>query len=155
MKKAILDLIKIIDSEIQVEFEEQPTEYGLACEPEEKIIYIGMRTTPLEEKAFFDYVNELDDEFLQKFPINHYIISILHEVGHCKTHEEEQEENYIFETKLLNDMEEMGLMSKQDQCELYVRLTLEKWATQWAIKFIKNNYLLCKQFENRIIKKLC
>ena len=136
MKRAILDLINLIDNEIQVEFEEQPTEYGLACEPEEKVIYIGMRTTPTEEKAFFDYVNELDNEFLQKFPINHYIISILHEVGHCETHEEEQEEEYNFNTELLNTME-------------------EQWATQWAIEFIKNNYLLCKQFEDRIIKKLC
>ena len=34
MKKAILDLINLIDNEIQIEFEEQPTEYGLACEPE-------------------------------------------------------------------------------------------------------------------------
>ena len=155
MKKAILDLINLIDDEIQVEFEEQPTEYGLACEPEEKVIYIGMRTTPIEEKAFFDYVNELDNEFLQKFPINHYIISILHEVGHCETHEEEQEEEYNFNTELLNTMEEQGFLSKEDQCKFYVRLTLEKWATQWAIEFIKNNYLLCKQFEDRIIKKLC
>lgn len=155
MKKAILDLINLIDNEIQVEFEEQPTEYGLACEPEEKVIYIGMRTTPIEEKAFFDYVNELDNEFLQKFPINHYIISILHEVGHCETHEEEQEEEYNFNTELLNTMEEQGFLTKEDQCKLYVRLILEKWATQWAIEFIKNNYLLCKQFEDRIIKKLC
>ena len=141
MKKAILDLINLIDNEIQVEFEEQPTEYGLACEP--------------EEKALFDYVNELDNEFLQKFPINHYIISILHEVGHCETHEEEQEEEYNFNTELLNTMEEQGFLTKEDQCKFYVRLTLEKWATQWAIEFIKNNYLLCKQFEDRIIKKLC
>ena len=52
-------------------------------------------------------------------------------------------------------MEEQGFLTKEDQCKLYVRLTLEKWATQWAIEFIKDNYLLCKQFEDRIIKKLC
>ena len=72
-----------------------------------------------------------------------------------ETHEEEQEEEYNFNTELLNTMEEQGFLTKEDQCKLYVRLTLEKWATQWAIEFIKNNYLLCKQFEDRIIKKLC
>lgn len=154
MNKGIEKLIKLIDNEIEIEFEENPLEFGLACNPSEKVVYIGMRTTPTEEKAFFDYVNKLDKDFLKTYPINHYIISILHEVGHCETHEEEEEEEYNINTELLYTMEEQGFLTKQQQCELYVRLTLEKWATKWAIDFIKNNYLLCKHFENEIIKKL-
>jgi hypothetical protein len=152
--KNILNFIKQIDNNIEVEFETDMQKYGLACEPTEEKIYIGLRSTPTEEKAFIDYVNELEPNFFNKYSINNYILSILHEIGHIMTHQEELEEDYNQSTELLYQLEQNKLITKEQQCYFYVRLSLEHLATQWAIDFVKLNLDFTRQHQNKIIKRL-
>lgn len=150
----IIKFINQIDNTINVEIEKDITKYGLACEPTEAKIYIGLRNTPLEEQAFQSFVNELEPNFFDKYQINAFILSILHEVGHIMTHEEEQEEEYNKNTNLLIELEDKGLITKEQQANFYARLTLEKWATQWAIDFCKLNKKFVRDYQNKIIKRL-
>jgi hypothetical protein len=152
--KDILEFIKQIDNSIKVEFEKDMQKYGLACEPTEEKIYIGLRNTPTEEKAFTDYVNMLEPNFYNKYNINNYILSILHEVGHIMTHQEEFEEDYNKSIELLFQLEDNNLITKEQQCYFYVRLSLEQMATQWAIDFVKLNLDFVRQQQNKIIKRL-
>lgn len=150
----IINFIKQIDNTIEIKIEKEITKYGLACEPTESKIFIGLRNTTLEEKAFQDFVNELEPNFFDKYKINCFILSILHEVGHIMTHEEEQEEEYAKDTNLLIELESQGLISKEQQANFYARLTLEQWATQWAIDFCKLNNAFVKEYQDKIIKRL-
>lgn len=152
--KNIVKFINEINSDIEVIIEKDLNKYGLACEPVEQVVYIGLRNTPDEENAFVNYVNELEPDFYNKFKINNLILSILHEVGHCFTHNEELEEEYNIDTELLNKMEENGYLTKRQQCDFYVRLELERLATQWAIDFCKNNLKFVKDFQEKIILKI-
>lgn len=153
-KKDIRNFINKIDSNIEVEFEQDMQEYGLACEPTEEKIYIGFRTTQVEEQTFIDYVNQLEKDFFNKYNVNCFILSLLHEVGHIMTHNEELEEEYNKDTELLNYLEENELITKTDQCRLYVQLELERLATQWAIDFIKDNQLFIIENQENIVKRL-
>lgn len=150
----IIKMIQEIDNTIEIEVEKDLLEYGLACEPMESKIYIGLRNTPEEEKVFTDFVNELEPNFFDKYKINGFILSVLHEIGHIMTHEEELENEYNTEINLLCNLEEQGLITEEQQAYFYVRLTLEKWATQWAINFVKENIPFINNYQNKIIKRL-
>ncbi len=152
--KDIENFIKEIDSDITVNFELDMQKLGLACEPTLANIYIGIRSTPEEEKAFIDYVNELEPKFFQKYKINIYILALLHEVGHIMTHIEDLEEEYNKDTELLRKLEESGKLTREQECYFYARLELETLATQWAIDFIKQNFDFVNNYQNKIIKRL-
>lgn len=150
----IINFIKQIDNTIEIEIEREITKYGLACEPAESKIFIGLRNTTLEEKAFQGFVNELEPNFFDKYKINCFILSILHEVGHIMTYEEEEQEEYTKDINLLVELESQSLISKEQQANLYTRLTLERWATQWAIDFCKLNNAFVQDYQDKIIKRL-
>lgn len=150
----IKKFINAINEDIEIVIEKDIDKFGLASEPTEQIVYIGLRNTPVEEQAFCDYVNELEPNFYKKYKINNLILSILHEIGHCFTHQEELEHQYNLDTNLLNELEENGLLTKKQQCDFYVRLELETLATQWAINFCKNNLQFVRDYQEKIILKI-
>lgn len=152
--KDIEKFIKQIDNEIELSFEKDMQRFGLACEPTLAKIFVGIRTSPEEEKAFTDYVNELEPNFFEKYKVNTYVMALLHEVGHIMTHIEDLEEEYNKDTKLLETLEDNGKLTKEQQCYFYARLELETLATQWAIDFVKENYNFVNNSQNDIIKRL-
>lgn len=152
--KEIIKMINEIDGTIDIVIEKDFAGKGLTCEPMESVIYLGMRNTPQEQKAFNDFVNELEPNFYNKYKINPFILAILHEIGHIMTHEEEQEKEYNFNVNLLCELEDNGFLTTEQQTYFYTRLTLEKWATEWAIDFVKENIGFLSNYQNKIIKRL-
>ena len=130
-------LIKAIDNNTQIIVERHKYKRGLTCEPTENRIYLGFRTTKLEDKAFIDLVNELEPNFFQKYKISLWLLSVLHEIGHIQTHDEELEDDYNFCVDFLNELRLNNEITDKEQSEYYVRLDLEKMATQWAIDYVK------------------
>lgn len=130
-------LIKSVDSNTKIVIEKHKYKRGLTCEPIANTIYLGFRTTKLEDKAFIDLVNELEPNFFQKYKISLWLLSVLHEIGHIQTHQEELEDDYNFCVDFLNELRLNNEITDKEQSEYYVRLDLEKMATQWAIDYVK------------------
>lgn len=130
-------LIKSIDKDIRIIVERKKYSRGLACLPTEKTVFLGFRATDLENKAFVDLVNELQPNFFQDYPVSLWLMGVLHEVGHIKTHQDALENDYNNNVQMLEQLVELGVITEKQQNEFYVRLDLEQMATQWAIDYIK------------------
>lgn len=133
-------LIKSIDNDIQIIVERHKYTRGLTCEPTEKRIYLGFRATKIENQTFINLVNELEPNFFQKYKVSLWLLSVLHEIGHIQTHDEELEEDYNFCVDFLNELKLNNEITEKEQNEYYVRLDLEQMATQWAIDYVKKAF---------------
>ena len=68
--------------------------------------------------------------------------------------EEQNEEDYNRDTKLLSLLFKEKKLSAKQLNEFYVRLPLEANATKWAIDFAMQNKKFCKYYQNKIGKEI-
>lgn len=123
-------IVKKIDKNIKIKFGKR-----LECEPEKNKIYIAYKTNEIDKKTFMDFVKELNPQC----NYDDITLGILHEIGHCMTYDEEMEEDYTICVNVLSKLYENEKINETQFNELYVRLDLEKKATEWAVDFAKNN----------------
>jgi hypothetical protein len=123
-------LIKKIDKDIVVKFGDR-----LECDTENNIIYISYSTDEVDSKTFMEYVKELDADC----QFDDITLGILHEIGHCFTYDEEMEYDYNVSLEVLKKLYENKKIDDKIFNELYVRLDLERMATEWALEFARNN----------------
>lgn len=135
-------LIKRIDKNIIVKFGDR-----LECEPTENTIYIAYTTNKIDKKTFMNYVRELDPQC----PFNDITLGILHEVGHCFTHDEDLEDDYNFCVELLSKLYQENKLNDTQLNELYVRLDLETMATKWALDFARENESFVRKLEKLVM----
>ena len=114
------------------------------------IIYVNNKTDIIDIVTFRDYVKELNS----KCKFNTLLLGILHEIGHIYTYEEQNEEEYRRDTKLLRLLFKEKKLSAKQLNEFYVRLPLEANATKWAIDFAMQNKKFCKYYQNKIGKEI-
>lgn len=136
-----------IDNEIKIE-----KGNDWQCDIEEKIIYIPLIESQEECEKF---INNFKKQWQQK---NKKIklffapqtISFLHEIGHTQT----KQGNIISKTlrKISNFLYKYKA-TKKISYEIYFNIPEEKRATQWAIKFIMNNYNDIILFNNELENK--
>ena len=131
----VKQMVKQIDKSIKVKFGK-----CLECEPTENTIYVNNKTDIIDIVTFRDYVKELNS----KCKFNTLLLGILHEIGHIYTYEEQNEEDYNRDTKLLSLLFQEKKLSAKQLNEFYVRLPLEANATKWAIDFAMQNKKFCK-----------
>lgn len=141
----VKQMVKQIDKTIKVKFGK-----CLQCEPTENTIYVNNKTDIIDIVTFRDYVKELNS----KCKFNTLLLGILHEVGHIYTYEEQNEEEYRRDTKLLSLLFKEKKLSAKQLNEFYVRLPLEANATKWAIDFAMQNKKFCKYYQNKIGKEI-
>lgn len=137
----VKQMVKQIDKSIKVKFGK-----CLQCEPTENTIYVNNKTDIIDIVTFRDYVKELNS----KCKFNTLLLGILHEIGHIYTYEEQNEEEYTRDTKLLSLLFQEKKLSAKQLNEFYVRLPLEANATKWAIDFAMQNKKFCKYYQNKI-----
>lgn len=138
-------MVKQIDKTIKVKFSNQ-----LACEPENNTIYICNKTDKIDVETFKEFIKELDP----KNTFNTLILGILHEVGHIYTFtDERQEEEYNNDLSLLEYLHRAKKIDDRQMNYFYLRLDLEKRATEWAIEFSKNNKAFCRYYQKKIGKE--
>ena len=140
----VKQMVKQIDKSIKVKFGK-----CLECEPTENTIYVNNKTDIIDIVTFRDYVKELNS----KCKFNTLLLGILHEIGHIYTYEEQNEEDYNRDTKLLSLLFQEKKLSAKQLNEFYVRLPLEANATKWAIDFAMQNKKFCKYYQNKIGKE--
>ena len=141
----VKQMVKQIDKSIKVKFGK-----CLQCEPTENTIYVNNKTDIIDIVTFRDYVKELNS----KCKFNTLLLGILHEIGHIYTYEEQNEEEYRRDTKLLKLLFKEKKLSAKQLNEFYVRLPLEANATKWAIDFAMQNKKFCKYYQNKIGKEI-
>lgn len=141
----VKQMVKQIDKSIKVKFGK-----CLECEPTENTIYVNNKTNIIDIVTFRDYVKELNS----KCKFNTLLLGILHEIGHIYTYEEQNEEEYRRDTKLLRLLFKEKKLSAKQLNEFYVRLPLEANATKWAIDFAMQNKKFCKYYQNKIGKEI-
>lgn len=141
----VKQMVKQIDKSIKVKFGK-----CLECEPTENTIYVNNKTDIIDIVTFRDYVKELNS----KCKFNTLLLGILHEIGHIYTYEEQNEEDYNRDTKLLSLLFQEKKLSAKQLNEFYVRLPLEANATKWAIDFAMQNKKFCKYYQNKIGKEI-
>lgn len=141
----VKQMVKQIDKSIKVKFGK-----CLECEPTENTIYVNNKTDIIDIVTFRDYVKELNS----KCKFNTLLLGILHEIGHIYTYEEQNEEDYNRDTKLLSLLFQENKLTAEQVNYFYLRLPLESNATKWAIDFAMQNKKFCKYYQNKIGKEI-
>lgn len=132
-------MLKQIDNTLIIKFGKR-----LECEPTENTIYIAYTTDKIDRETFMEYVKELDPQCT----FDDITLGILHEIGHCFTHNEDLEDDYNLCVELLSKLCQEQMITDTDLNRMYVRLDLEKMATEWALEFARNN----REFVQRLAK---
>ena len=133
--------VKAINPDIKVKFGR-----ALECEPTENTIYIAFKSNKVDKETFMEYVKELDNTC----NFNDLVLGILHEIGHIFTYEEEDEEPYLRDTKLLSLLYQEQKLSAEDINRFYLRLDMESKATKWAIEFAQANQEFVSRFQKQV-----
>ena len=93
-----------------------------------------------------EYVKELD----KTCQFNDLVLGILHEIGHIFTYDENDEEPYLQDTKLLSLLYKEQMLSAEELNRFYLRLDMESKATKWAIEFAQANQMFVSRFQKQI-----
>ena len=136
----IFDFIKGIDPEIELEVADH-----FCADVDKKIVFVGTEDEPEAEELMHEFVKE---EF--GVEMDNVLISLLHEVGHIMTqNDEELRDRSILDVVLQlnwtdsdNDIDE----DFEKYNNLYFRLPSEYQATEWAANYYREHKELCDEF---------
>ena len=112
------------------------------CSPTTKEIEIDPRCQTYEYGMFLDTLYERNNV---PWGISLFTWALLHEVGHCMT-------EHLLDTRANNHCQYVKhkIEKGKKPHRVYYFLADEKRATNWAIRFVRNNYDEVKKFDNDI-----
>lgn len=143
-KYYVKKMIKKIDKKIKVKFGSI-----LECDTENDVVYVTDVADEIDCVTFKKFVKELNP----KIEYNTLLLGILHEIGHIFTKDEVDEEQYLKDVSLLEMLYRTGQLTDRDVNYFYVRLPLEKRATEWALEFATRNRSFCQYYQKKIGKE--
>lgn len=127
------------------EFEDVQMGVEFFCYPTTNEIFISLVASENAVEEFMTTLLERTDVR----DISEFTWSLLHEVGHCETWGVMTKRT----TNHCRNVKRKIMQGKQPSVNYYY-LTDERIATDWAIKFVENNYEKVKKFDKRILKYL-
>lgn len=137
--KVFIELNNCVNNFVKQFFEDYQAEIGLEfeCFLDDCLIQYAIVATEKEEEEFYN-------NFVKRFPraknFSTFTLSVLHEIGHLET-----EDIMIDDTEIRNK----PLTNKQ-----YFNLYNEKIATNWAGRWINENFEEAKKINETFIKLL-
>lgn len=140
MKEGIKNFIREVNPDVVVEFEE----YDLSCNIFDEIVYVGKTYDKRTDGYFNNFIHTIEPK-TAKF--NPFLISLLHELGHIETWNEEDADNKDVVYNLLQINADKGEQSLETYCNLYFRIPLEFNATLWGIDYALEHQELMKKYE--------
>ena len=144
IKRGIKNFIAEVNPMLKVKFQE----WDLECDVFEEIIYVGKTYDKRTDRYFKNFVNELNPECAK---VNPFLLSLLHEIGHIETWEDEvaDEKDAVYALLKMQFDEETDLTDArcEEYCNLYFRIPLEQNATEWGIDFALSHMDLMKKYE--------
>lgn len=140
MKKSkiaiVREFVKSIDSNYRVRYSNQ-----CECDIDNEVIYINFKMDNEVEKIFESFCKKT---FGEVFP--RVLISILHEVGHIETFDDDRNEERYERYALLQILWDNTEIDKETLHHRYYNLPGEIEATTWAVDYIRNNRKKCENF---------
>lgn len=140
MKKSkisiVKDFVKQINPDYRVKYSNQ-----FECNPIEEIVYINFRHAEDANDLFSKFCQE---QFGKSY--NAVLISLLHEIGHIETFDDDLDEERGNRYALLQYLWDNSDIDRETLHFEYFRLPSEIEATTWAVEFIENNAEMCENF---------
>ena len=143
MKKRIdyvKDFIKNIDNDFEV-YESNTFEADVTQEE----VYITFSDDKESQEVYLKFLKQ---EFGKNF--NPFVISLLHEIGHIKTNDEEMLEDRDLVYGLLKMDFYNGTSSIEEYNNMYFRIPAEYAATEWAVNYYNKNKKECEKLAKNI-----
>lgn len=139
-KIGIRKFVKEIDKDIKVKFQK----WDMECDIFEETVYIGNTYNIRTDKLYMEYVKELAPDC--NVPV--FLLSILHEIGHIMTYEEEDmDEKDMVYGLLKATLDDNPSEELEDMCvKAYFRIPLEEKATLWGIDFAMTHPELIQKY---------
>lgn len=134
--------VKEIDKDIKVKFQK----YDMECDIYEDTVYIGKTYDFRTDKWFMEFVHSIEPNC----NYSPFLMSLLHEIGHIMTFDEDNMEQKDIIYGLLNTEYEDKKENEQDvekYVNLYFRIPLEEEATKWGINFAMKNTKLINKYK--------
>lgn len=136
----VRDFVKSIDEDFEISFEDT------------------FEVDIFDEHIFatFDKDEELDKmflDFLQKefgVQINMFMISLLHEIGHIMTYDDELDDDRTLTYGVLKCLYEEGKSSVEKYNDMYFRIPAEYEATAWGVQYYLENKEKCDKLIERV-----
>lgn len=140
--KILQEFINTIDNSITIKKGQT-----FECDVKAKQVFVGDKKYSKDTEMFMQWLCK-QKEYT---PINHILISILHEVGHIKTYTKakEMERNLLY--NIYSFLQTYDIMSIEELNEKYFNIPDERDATMWGIKYYVNHKEQC----DNLIKQLC
>lgn len=120
--------------------------YRFECSPFDNEIYISNKRVNKTDVQFKKWY-EMQPEYT---PINITFLSILHEIGHIMTRNQETLDNRDLQENIYNFLEEQKIITNEEHNFAYFSIPCERRATMWGVEFYKDNEELCKQIIEKI-----
>lgn len=140
MTKIVENFVKNINPNITIKWDSEE----FCADTDELTVCVGQVYHNYEEQLFLDFVEK---EFGIIMDI--FLVSLLHEIGHIETFDEEiDEERTLFYSILMASYEEDKI---EEYNEKYFRIKSEYNATEWAVNYYLDNKELCDEFISQIM----
>jgi hypothetical protein len=140
--KILQDFINTIDKDIKIK-----KGRTFECDVEKKQVFVNNKKYTLDTEIYMNWLCK-QKEYI---PINHVLISILHEIGHIKTYSLIKEKQRTLLYSIYSFLQNYNILSVEELNEKYFNIPDEKDATMWGIEFYKNHKIQCDE----LVKKLC
>ena len=135
LNKAITEITNILDTWLKDNSFDLTTRFeaDFGYYHNENVVAFGLLTTVNNDEFFGEYVEYMGGSALYSF-----VNSFLHEVGHHMTYDDITDEEYEYGQKVKAFLADKKELDKYDYIT-YFNLPIEKVATEWGIKYFRNN----------------
>ena len=138
-KQFIQDFTNSINKDLIIAISENKR---FECDIPNNTIYLGLKN-----------LNQIENNLFKKWlknenitiKMNRRLLSLLHEIGHFQTFNEQEFEDRNSMEKIYNQMYENDLITFEELNFNYWNMTNEKKATLWGIQYYLENTKKCKQ----------
>ena len=134
-KRAIKKFVQSIYPEIKVKFNRKQFE----CDILGKTIYLKPKMYGETEKIFMNWFNQEYSWVTDTIKINYWVISMLHEIGHIMTDDDDLHKERDVLTELLKMQYDNETLNKTQYFEAYFKIPCEQQATEWGVRYYINN----------------
>ena len=137
----IQDFVKDIDEDFEI-----VKGYAFECCLDTKEIFLGSKRFTKYDKYFMDWLKTLPEYV----PINSFIISLLHEIGHFKTYNQVIYDNSKLLQHLYYLQAEDGSITEVEHQNKYFELPNEKNSTLWGLEYYKSHKTKCDRLAEMV-----
>ena len=114
--------------------------FAYQCDLEEEMIFLGRKRINKYDNYFMEWLREQPE---YTFEVNTIVISILHEIGHFMTYNEEISKQGTLLKGIYGFLQEENIIKKKEHNFRYFEIENEKLATMWGLDYYKNNRKQC------------